>query len=461
MAHRTSHKVALLAGAALGALGLTSTAAQAGGFFVHEQSTYFQGTSFAGTAAGGPSLSSMFWNPATITQQGLGLASETDATALFAKTNINPSFATGATGASLLPFGPSGDIAKDALIPASYYTYGFSNGVTLGLALNSPFGERTQPKPEWAGMFYSRNSDVKTLNINPTIAYQFTPWLSVGVGAQVEYFKFKLEQGFPGSGFPALGLPDNLHIDGDSWDYGWTAGVTLTPTAWTTIGLGYRSRIDHSVEGEIFRPAAPALAFLSPGFLAPGVVAYTATVPLPDVGTISIRQKVSQTFTLMGTVEWTNWSRLGTIPVNVTFPPGGAVGIPPALPFNWRDGWLFSVGGEYAWSPSWLLRAGVAFERSPIDDQVRGTRLPDNDRVWLSAGATYNWSDRLALEIAYSHIFVKDAPINISAASGNPLFNPLLGTFIGDARSQADIVSVALRYRWTPAPVATPLITKG
>src|SRR3954452_1986245 len=80
MAHSTSHKVALLAGAALGALGLTSTAAEAGGFFIHEQSTYFQGTSFAGTAAGGPSLSSMFWNPATTTQQGLGLASETDAT---------------------------------------------------------------------------------------------------------------------------------------------------------------------------------------------------------------------------------------------------------------------------------------------------------------------------------------------------------------------------------------------
>jgi long-chain fatty acid transport protein len=464
MAQRTSHKVALLAGAALGALGLTSNAAQAGGFFIHEQSTYFQGTSFAGVAAGGPAISAMFWNPATITQIGPGLAGETDATALFAKTNINPTVATGFTGASLLPFGPSGDIAKDAFIPASYYTYGFSNGVSIGLALNAPFGERTQPKPTWAGEFYSRNSDVKTLNINPTIAYQVTPWLSVGVGAQIEYFKFKLEQAFPGSGVLApVPLPDNLHIDGTSWDFGWTAGLTLTPTAWTTIGIGYRSRIDHDVEGQIFRPAfivpPPPVLIAFPS----AAVAYTATVPLPDVGTVSIRQKVSETFTLLGTVEWTNWSRLGTIPVNVTFPPGGAAipGIPAALPFEWRDGWLFSVGGEYAWSPSWLLRAGVAFERSPIDDRVRGTRLPDNDRVWLSAGATYNWSNRLALEIAYSHVFVKDSPINISAASGNPLFNPVLGTFIGDANSQADIISVGLRYKMGPAPAAAPLITKG
>src|SRR3954469_19969005 len=145
MAQRTSRKIALLAGAALGALGLTSTTAQAGGFLLHEQSTYFQGTSFAGVAAGGPALSAMFWNPAVITQQGLGLSSETDATAAFARTVVNPSIATASTGASLLPFGPSGDIARDAFIPASYYSYGFSNGLTLGFALNAPFGARTQP----------------------------------------------------------------------------------------------------------------------------------------------------------------------------------------------------------------------------------------------------------------------------------------------------------------------------
>ena len=40
MAQRISHKVALLAGAALGALGLTSNSAQAGGFFIHEPVSY-------------------------------------------------------------------------------------------------------------------------------------------------------------------------------------------------------------------------------------------------------------------------------------------------------------------------------------------------------------------------------------------------------------------------------------
>ncbi len=49
---------------AIGALA-GATAAEAGGFAIREQSAYGQGMGFAGIAAGG-SLSSMFWNPATL-----------------------------------------------------------------------------------------------------------------------------------------------------------------------------------------------------------------------------------------------------------------------------------------------------------------------------------------------------------------------------------------------------------
>src|SRR3954452_7277515 len=71
-------KYRTLSRSAFGALGLVvlaTGAANAGGFAVREQSAYGQGSSFAGIAAGG-ALSSMFWNPATVTQFR-GLTSET------------------------------------------------------------------------------------------------------------------------------------------------------------------------------------------------------------------------------------------------------------------------------------------------------------------------------------------------------------------------------------------------
>jgi long-chain fatty acid transport protein len=107
------------------------------------------------------------------------------------------------------------------------------------------------------------------------------------------------------------------------------------------------------------------------------------------------------------------------------------------------------------------VRAGVAWDKSPITDRTRGTRLPDNDHLLVSLGATLKWSDNLSLEVAYLHTFIDEAPITLAAASGNPTFNAGLGSFVGIANAQVDIFSLAIRYRFAPAAAAPPVISKG
>ena len=88
--------------------------------------------------------------------------------------------------------------------------------------------------------------------------------------------------------------------------------------------------------------------------------------------------------------------------------------------------------------------------------------MPDNDRFWLSVGASYQWSPKLSFDLAYSHLFVKSTPINITAASGNPWFGPA-STYVGNVNSHVDIISVAMKYRWddpAPAPVKSTLYHK-
>ena len=90
---------------------------------------------------------------------------------------------------------------------------------------------------------------------------------------------------------------------------------------------------------------------------------------------------------MLGTVEWTNWSRIGTSSIlQSTGAAANVVGTAVTLPFQYSDGWFYSVGAEYQLNPQLALRAGVAYEKSPITDQVRTPRLPDNDRTWLSVG---------------------------------------------------------------------------
>jgi len=462
MAVHSKLKAALLAGSALAGMALTSVTAQAGGFAVREQSAYFQGTSFAGAAAGGPSISSMFWNPATMTGAAPGLTTESAYTGIIGDSVITPTAAAHPAAPGLLGFGDSGNISEKALVPASYIVWRPSEQWALGIATGAPFGLVTNPRALWAGMFYSRESEVITYNATPMAAYKVNNWLSVGAGLQVQYMRVRLDQAFPGSGtFPPFGplAPDTLSINANGISVGFTAGVTLTPTPWTTIGIGYRSGINQYLEGNALRPAFVASVVPFPVIVPAGGATIVAHLPLPDTVSLGIRQKVTESFTLLGTVEWANWSRFDAVPITLV-PNPAPPGIPTALPFGWQDGWFASIGAEYQFNPALALRAGIGFERSPITDAVRATRLPDNDRIWASAGVSYAWSEKLSIDLGYTHIFVDDAPINLSPGSGNPSFNPALGTFIGTARTDVDIISLGIRYRFGDFPLK-PLVTKG
>jgi len=444
----------LRATSALGLLAIASTQASAGGFAVHEQSVYGQGTSFAGIAAGG-ALSSMYWNPATMTQfPGKGL--EVGASALFPFASNTPLPAPAPTLFGT-PFGGGTlDIANDALVPNGYFTYQFGPNLWLGMSLNSPFGLSQAFPDVWAGRDYAANSSkLVTYNAAPSLAYRFNDWISVGIGAQIQYAKATLNRGvtipIPGVLVPIF-ADSTLH--GDGWAYGLTAGVTLTPTPTTTIGIGYRSALNQDIGGNVaITGTSPVPPFLS---------GTNTTINLPDTVSLGVRQRVTPQLTLLGTAEWTNWSRIGT--ASLLQPSGAPLvinGSPVTLPFQYKDGWFFALGGEYQWSDRLTVRAGAAYEISPIDDRVRTPLIPDNNRVWASIGASWQVFRGFSFDLAYSHIWVQDPSINITAVSGNPWFDG--ANYIGTGNAHADVFSLAMVYRWgapEPAPVVKPIIAK-
>jgi long-chain fatty acid transport protein len=339
--------------------------------------------------------------------------------------------------------GGTDNIANSALIPSASFSWQVHPQLWLGLAVNAPYALTESYPDMWAGRDYAAGSShLKTYDTTASMAYAINEWISIGIGAQFQYADAKLTKGI--GPFPT----SQVALDGTGWGYGFVAGVTVTPTPTTKIGIGYRSAIDQKINGTL---ALPTGMLFNPPFSTPGSV--STTIHLPDVVSLGIRQVLSPQWTVMGTVEWSNWSRIGTsIVTQASGAPalvlsglgGGAV----TIPFEYKDGWFFSIGAEYLWNDQLTLRAGVGYEQSPITDQVRIPVVPDNDRTWLSAGATFNLTNALSLDMAYSHLFVKDTPINI--APGNPSFNGLI-TYIGTVDSHVDIVSLELKYRWDDA----------
>lgn len=418
--------------------------AQAGSFGIREQSTIGLGEAFAGAAAGQAGLGSMYWNPATMTNYA-GTQMEANVAGIFPSAKVTPVLGTSPVLLGLGGIGASGNVIEPAALPSSYFSTQWNDRVWIGMGVNAPFGLLSSYPNNFAGQIYARDSTVRSVDINPSIAYKVNNWLSVGVGFQAMYFKTDLTQAVS----PVPFAP-NASLEGKDWGFGFTAGATITPMQGTTIGIGYRSSIGLDLTGGLTLGGAVAP-------LPAGYYPIKASVSLPDMLSVGISQTITPRLTLNGEFEWTNWSRLGRISVTGTAGPTTGLTL-TQLPFNYGDGYYLSGGFNYAWSDRLTVRGGVGYEWSPISSTVRDLRVPDSDRVHTTIGLGYQWNERLSFNLAYSHIFSVGNG-DVALVPGNPHYITGL-PFVGSVDSSADIVSAGLSYKFGQAAAPVRLVTK-
>jgi long-chain fatty acid transport protein len=381
----------------------------------------------------------MFWNSAAAAAAP-GMNTETHVTLVIPHAEIE------ATGGALVDvFGldrDSGSIGDPTAVPASYANYQVSDRLFLGLAINGQYGFTTKPEnPDFAGTPIATTSKIFSINFNPTVAYKVSPELTIGVGAQIMYADLRLRssnsEAITGALTGGQIISGGRTTEADDVGFGATAGVMWKPLPGTTIGIGYRSAIELEGKGTCTGFGLSNLAAGPFGAECLVGVGVTADLTLPDMVTASIRQRVDERWTVLGTVEWTNWSRVGS-EAEFKDSDGNVVDV---FPLGYDDGWFFSVGAEYAWSPFTTLRAGLGYEVSPISDEVRNVSLPDNDRIWLSVGASTRLTDKITVDIGYTHLFVKDASIDTPSPLGGSLLT-------AESSGDVDIVSASFKYHW-------------
>jgi long-chain fatty acid transport protein len=121
------------------------------------------------------------------------------------------------------------------------------------------------------------------------------------------------------------------------------------------------------------------------------------------------------------------------------------------FPLGYDDCWYFSGGVEYAWRSATILRAGLGYEISPISDEARSPSLPDDERIWLSAGFSTKLSERTTIDVGYSHLFIDDAPICESEATD-------CARLEAEATGDIDIVTLGITHNFGgPEPELEPL----
>ena len=434
-----------------------SAPAPAAFFQIAENSASGIGTAFAGGAASAEDASTVWYNPAGMTR----LAGPQF---VVSGHYIDPSFkATVNSASTVLGFpiaGGGGEAGKSALVPNVYFTAPITRSFSLGGGVNAPFGLVTDYDSNWAGRYHALRSDIKTVNYNLAGAFKVNDVLSAGLGINYQTLDAELTQAVDfatlctvggataacgaGAGFAQPGTPNDgkatVTAKGDAWGY--NAGL-LAQLGDTRLGLAYRSRMKHKLNGD-FDITAPTNVQTSglltdPRFRLVDSFARTE-VTLPYTLSLSAYQEIGKGWAIMADVTRTGWKDLPEL--RITFDSGQADSV---VTLNLRNTYRYSLGATYKPSRAWVLRAGVALDQSPVTSSAdRTPRLPDSDRKWLAFGAGLQATRNLSLDFGYVYIKLADSNITKIATATNE--NASRGNLSVDYKGSVRVLSAQARW---------------
>jgi Long-chain fatty acid transport protein len=407
---------------ALTAVGLILAASQANaaGFAIKETSGMLTGQAYAGAASMTGDLSTMWNNPASMTylnkNEMTGALNVILPSAKFKRgsgTTVDPLVA-----AAVRENGNGGNGGKAAFVPAFYGMWNVANNFKAGLGITAPFGLMTEYGSDWVGRYNAIKSSLKTININPNLAYKVNEHVSLGFGVSFQYADVEL------TNKAFVGTDVFNKVTGDDWGAGFNLGLLVEPMKGTKFGVSYRSRINHGLRGKISGVNNEKV---------------TADLKTPDSVDFSASHDFNEQFSVHGSALLTRWSSFSTLKVVNT--SGGTI---TNKPQEWKDVWFFALGLNYKPAKEWMLQLGVAYDQTPTRDKHRSPMLPDNNRTWVSTGVHYNLNDAFKVGLTYTHLFIKDCKINIASAraAGAPI------ALQGKMKTAVDIIGLQLNYKF-------------
>ena len=147
--------------------------------------------------------------------------------------------------------------------------------------------------------------------------------------------------------------------------------------------------------------------------------------------------QINERWYVQADANWTNWSRFKSIDI-VLEDTGDVL----STPQSWNDSWRVALGGGFKLNPQWTLRAGLAFEKTPIPDQTASIDFAFDDYKALSVGFSYEPSETLVVDAGLQHTLSFDRNVSQGDAS---IFGDAATT---QANVETQYTSLAVGLRW-------------
>jgi long-chain fatty acid transport protein len=350
---------------------MAGSQALAGAFHLNERSAAALGASLSGSVSSARDVTFATFNPAAL--------------------KTVEKFESGGNISAVLPIaegtfqnGPldGTDVDGDLLgvVPSLALGYRLNNKLVVGFTTYAPFGLSTDFDKDSPVQADARESDLLTVSISPSVAYSITDNLTFGASLDVLYAEARLSSNG--------GALDDIELDGNDWGVSFSAGLLFEPIPGTQIGAAYHHGYD--------------LKFPTDTFLGQRG---NAQASLPGWAHIGVTQRITDDLRKFDSIDISTPALAGT-------PFASLSSVSDVR--GYKDSFFVSVGTEYDINDQLTVRGGVAWDETPTTDKLRSVRVPDEDRLWLSVGASYNITESMSADLAYSYLHaLRDADVKL------------------------------------------------
>lgn len=268
--------------------------------------------------------------------------------------------------------------------------------VAIGIGVYAPYGAAVEWPEDTGFRTVATAGELRYLRLNPVMAVQITPALSLGAGVMVDYADISLEQGLLRFARP---FTNQFRFRGEGWSAGWNAGLRWQPVPAFSLGAVFRSATSVTFEGET--------DFVQQPVLPPTRRAAEAGFDFPWTAGAGVSWRPAPAWNFEVNADYTEWGRLNDVLIRQTPAPPFPVRRNIPVNLHWEGSWLLSAGVTRHFTNGWHASLGYAFSQNSVPDDYYSPLASDMDRHFLTAGfgrRGERWDVDMAVQAGYGPV---------------------------------------------------------
>jgi len=296
-----------------------------------------------------------------------------------------------------------------------YAAFKPTKDLSVGLAVNTPYGLNMSWPDNWQGRYIIQNVQFKAITFQPTVSYKYKDIIGIGVGLVIAYGDVNLNKAIPING--ADSTDGKVNIKGSTVKYGFNAGVMVHPIKGLSIGVDYRSKIAMSVtnaDAKFTVPSALATSFPDNKV--------NVSLPLPANLDFGVSYQFNDHLMIGLGLNYVFWNVYDSLVFNFQTVTQ-SVAAKSASAKNYENRLITRLGAQYKINHFITVRAGGYYDPSPVSSDYLDPMLPSSNEIGLTCGLSVYPVRGLSIDASFEYLMGTErtgtAAPNISASDHN------------------------------------------